>query len=356
MKTKDKARALVNIQSLSEPQRARYRRRAFECYREGLTKYAAAKKLGVHETTVGRWYRRFGAQGEAAVHGGKRGPKPGGEKHKLSDAQMAELKRTVMDKTPDQLKFDFALWSSRAVKEYVEARYGVKIHRRTARRYMQRMGFTYQIPVRAARERDREAVGRWLAKEYPAIRDDAATCGASIFWGDESTVMACETKARGYSPKGVSPVLAAPANRAIRCNMVSAVSNKGEMHFMCFDGAMNADIFKEFMARLMEDVRGMVFLVVDNLKVHHANCLEEWLEEHRDRIRLFFLPSYSPELNPDEYLNRDVKAAMSEKRRPSSAKAMRDIVSGHLQARKDDPESIRRLFHKKEVQYAAEQY
>ena len=354
MKTENKPRALVNIQSLPEPQRAKYRRKALECHRAGMTKYAAAKKLRVHETTVGRWYRKFDASGEAAVHGGKRGPKPGGEKHKLSDEQMAELKKTVTDKTPDQLKFDFALWSSRAVKEYVESKYGVKIHRRTARRYMRRMGFTYQSPVKAAREQDKGAVGKWLETDYPAIRAEAARLGASIFWGDESTVMACETKARGYSPKGVSPVLVAPANRSIRCNMVSAVSNKGEMHFMCFEGAMNVDIFKEFMERLMEDVPGMVYLIVDNLKVHHANCLEEWLDERKDRISLHFLPSYSPELNPDEYLNRDVKAAMAEKRRPSSAKAMREVVSSHLQARKDDPGSIRRLFHKKEVRYAAE--
>ena len=351
---KEKPHTLINIQSLSEEQRARHRRRAYECYKSGMTKYATAKKLRVHETTVGRWFRRFDKKGAEAIHGGKRGPKPGGERHKLSDAQMRELKKVITDKTPDQLKFDFALWSSMAVKEYVEFKYGVSIHRRTARRYMQRMGFTYQSPVKAAREQNKEAVGKWLETDCPAIRGDAAKCGASIFWGDESTVMACETKARGYSPKGVSPVLVAPANRSIRCNMVSAVSNKGEMHFMCFEGAMNTDVFKDFMSRLMEDVPGMVFLIVDNLKVHHANCLKEWLAARRDRIRLHFLPSYSPELNPDEYLNRDVKAAMSEKRRPSSAKAMRDVVSDHLQTRKDDPESIRRLFRKKEVRYAAD--
>ena len=354
MKTQN--RSLINVQSLSEEQRSRYRRRAYECYKAEMTKYATAKKLRIHETTVGRWFRRFDAKGVDAVHGGKRGPKPGGEKHKLSDEQMKELRKVVTEKTPDQLKFDFALWSSKAVKEYVEFKYGVKIHRRTARRYMQRLGFTYQCPVKLAREQNRGAVEKWLKTDYPAIKEDAAKHGASIFWADESTIMASETKARGYSPKGVSPVLAAPANRSIRCNMISAVSNKGEMHFMCFDKAMNTDLFKEFMTRLMEDVSGMVFLIVANLKVHHANCLEKWLLERRDRIRLHFLPSYSPELNPDEYLNRDVKAAMSEKKRPISAKAMKDEVSKHLKTRKDNPESIKRLFQKKEVRYALDEY
>lgn len=353
---KNKPHTLVNVQSLPEVQRAKYRRRVFDCYEAGMTKYAAAKKCRIHETTVGRWYRKFDAKGVAAVHGGRRGPKPGGEKHKLSDAQMEDLKKAVVDRTPDQMKFDFALWSSKAVKEYVLREYGMAISRRTARRYMQRMGFSYQCPVKAARERNPAAVERWLETEYPAIRREASECGASVFWADESAVLACETKARGYSPVGVPPVLVAPANRSVRCSMVSAVGNRGDMHFMVFDGAMNVDVFKDFMERLKRDVAGRVFLVVDNLRVHHAKALGAWLEEHREEIRLFFLPSYSPELNPDECLNRDVKAWLSEKRRPSSAGALKADVVSHLSARQSDPESIRRLFHKREVRYAADPY
>lgn len=188
------------------------------------------------------------------------------------------------------------------------------------------------------------------------MRKAASECGASIFWADESTIITCETKARGYSPAGVPPVLSAPANRSIRCNMISAVSNRVDMHFMMFDGAMNVDILKDFMERLKKDVQGKVFLVVDNLKVHHAKVLEPWLEANSEEIKSFFLPSYSPELNPDEYLNRDVKASLSEKKRPLTAKALKADVTSHLSAKQSDPESIKRLFHKKEVRYAADCY
>lgn len=351
---KNKPKSLVNIQALPEHQRAKYRGKVYDCYKAGMTKYAAAKKCRIQETTVGRWYRNFAAKGADAIRGGKRGPKPGGEKHKLSDAQMKELKKVVVDKTPDQLKFDFALWSSKAIKEYVQRKYGMSISRRTARRYMQRMGFTYQCPVKAAREQNPALVKKWLETEYPAIRSEAARCGATVFWADESSVLTCETKARGYSPAGVSPVLVAPANRSIRCNMISAVSNRGDMQFMVFDGAMNVDIFKDFTERLAKETPGMAFLIVDNLKVHHAKALEPWLEENKGRIRLFYLPSYSPELNPDEYLNRDVKASLAEKRRPSSAKALKEEVSSHLSAKQSNRDAIKRLFHKKEVRYAAE--
>ena len=179
---KHKPHALINVQALSEPQRAKHRRKVYSCY------------------------------------------------------------KAVIDKTPDQQKFDFAPWSSRAIREYVRRAYGMSISRRTASRYMQRMGFTCQCPVKAARERNPALARKWQETDYPAIRKEAAESGSAICWADESSVLTCETTARGYSPVGVSPVLAAPANRSIRCNMISAVSNKGEMQFMVFDGAMNVDI------------------------------------------------------------------------------------------------------------------
>ncbi len=120
-------------------------------------------------------------------------------KHKLSDAQMKELKKAVIDKTPDQLKFDFALWSSKAIKEYVQREYGLSISRRTARRYMQKMGFTYQCPVKVAREQNPALVRKWLETDYPAIRKEAAESGSAIYWADESSVLTCETKARGHA-------------------------------------------------------------------------------------------------------------------------------------------------------------
>lgn len=347
-------RTVNNVQALTEAKRCAIRRKIFTAFTDGLTRYAAARKFHLHERTVGRWYKKFKESGEAAVHGSKRGPRAGGRLHKLSDAQMKELKKVVIDKTPDQLKFNFALWSSKAIKEYVQSEYGQSISRRTARRYMQKMGFSYQCPVRFAREQQPAQVRKWLDETYPVIRKEAAECGATILWADESTVLSAETKAHGYSPVGVAPVLRSPANRSIRCNMISAVGNKGDMQFMIFEGAMNVDVFKDFVERLTKDSESQIFLIVDNLRVHHAKCLDPWLKEREKEVRLFYLPSYSPELNPDEYLNRDLKAAMAEQARPSSKDALRTNVESHLVARSQDRDSIKRLFQKPEVRYAAE--
>ena len=226
---KPKQRTVSNVQSLPECGRAVIRKKVYAAFKSGQTKYAAAMKCHVHERTVGRWYAKFAEHGIEAIHGGKRGPKPGGEKHKLSDLQLAELKRIITDRTPDQLKFKFALWSSKAVKELVSRKYGAQICRRTARRYLQNLGFTYKTPIRLAREQNPAKVEAWLKEEYPAIRKKAAAEKGTIFWADESSVLTCETKVRGYSPKGTAPVLRTSVNRSIRCNMISAVSNRGDM-------------------------------------------------------------------------------------------------------------------------------
>ena len=355
MTTRKPAAILVNLKVLPRPRREDYRRKAYGLFGEGLSAYAAAKALKVNHSTVKEWYAKFKGVGEGAVVESKRGPTTS-PLACLTPKQLRKLTSVIADKTPDQLKFDFALWSSRAICAYIKDAFGVTICRRTARRYMRRNGFTYQCPVRHAREQNPKAVREWLDKTYPAIESDARRRGARIMWADESATMVCQQKVRGYASRGKPPVVRIPANRSVRCNMISAVGNRGDMHFMLYDEAMNVDLFKSFITRLIHDMRCPVSLIVDNLRVHHATVLTEWLKERKEKdgFTLHYLPSYSPELNPDEYLNRDLKAHLSERSVPTSRDALKKSVRRHLQSRKSNPDSIKRLFRKKEVAYAAE--
>ena len=174
-------------------------------------------------------------------------------------------------------------------------------------------------------------------------------------WGDETSNMAGDYHMRGYSPCGSPGILRAPDPRSIRCNSISAIGNRGDLVFMFFKGAMNTDIFKDFCGRLISEFTQPVFLIVDNLKVHHANILQEWFAQMRKEhgFRIFYLPSYSPELNPDEYFNRDVKASLAEQRIPRNEEELVNAIESHVNCRRKDPEAIRRLFDKAEVKYAA---
>lgn len=349
-----KHRTPINLKTLPRAKREVLRQQAFAAFKAGRNAYAVSKELNLNESCVDNWFARFRQEGESALKERRRGPAPE-TKASLTTEEVRRLLKAVTGTTPDQLMFDFALWSSRAVVAFVEKKFKKHICRRTARRYLQRLGFTYQCPIRRAREQNAAAVETWLNQTYPQIKREAAANSAKILWADEATVQVGGIKPRGYAPRGRPPILRTTGNRSTRCNMISAVGNRGELMFMTFKDSMNVDIFKLFIGQVIKEVGGPVTMIVDNLKVHHAKCLEDWLKERKekDSFTLKYLPSYSPELNPDEYLNRDVKAGLAERALPADAKSVTDAVVKHLTGRKQNPEKVRNLFKKEEVRYAA---
>lgn len=354
MRYQKNRRRPINLKSLPRARREQLRTAAFRAFQQKRTAYAAAKELQLNESCVGAWFRRFAEDGELAVAEKKRGPSVSPHAT-LSAEERAALAKAMTGSTPDRLMFDFALWSSRAVVAFVRRRFHKDMGRRAARRCLQRLGFTCQCPIRRAREQNPKRVAGWLNVEYPRIKAEARRRNARIMWGDEATVQVGGLRPRGFSVRGEPPVLRTSANRSVRRSMISAAGNCGDLVFMTFTDPMNVAKFKRFIAQLTKEIGRPVTLIVDNLRVHHAKALGEWLGAKKKECGfvLEYLPSYSPELNPDEYLNRDVKANLSERALPRNALAVRSAVRRHLKSRKKNAASVRRLFEKKEVRYAA---
>lgn len=344
----------INLKSLPKAKREQLRLAAFQAFQQKRTAYTVAKELQLNESCVGAWFRRFAKDGETATVEKKRGPSVSPHAT-LTIKERAVLVKAITGSTPDQMMFDFALWSSRAVVAFVRRRFHKDMGRRAARRCLQRLGFTYQCPIRRAREQSPKKVAEWLNVEYPRIKAEARRNNAKIMWGDEATVQVGGLRPRGFAKRGEPPVLRTSGNRSVRCNMISAVGNCGDLVFMTFTDSMNVAKFKMFIAQLIKEIGRPVTLIVDNLKVHHAKVMSEWLSTKKEKCGfvLEYLPSYSPELNPDEYLNRDVKANLAERALPKNALAIRSAVKRHLKSRKKDTASVKRLFDKKEVRYAA---
>lgn len=351
-----KAKTIIqhNLKEARADVRLAKRKQAYIYFKEEMTAYRVSKLLKLNERTVYAWFSQFKAEGESAVREKQRGPQKNSNSS-LTPSQIERLEKDVRDKTPDQMKFDFALWSSKAIQNYVKSKFGVNICRRTARRFMNKLGFTYQRPERRAREQNQAAVKQWLDETYPMIKRKAKFHGAVIMWADETANMAGAESRAGYSPKGKAPILRAPDKRRIRCSSISAISNKGDLEFMFFKGSMNSKIFMTFCEKLIASQEKPVYLIVDNLNVHHSKDLKPWLSEQTEKhgFQIYYLPSYSPELNPDEYLNRDVKAHLAEKQIPDSSEALEKEVEDHLLWRKGDRCSVIKLFHKSDVLYAA---
>jgi transposase len=209
-----------------------------------------------------------------------------------------------------------------------------------------------QKPVRRAYERNDAAIARWLKQEYPAIARQARRDKAAIYWGDEMGLRSDHVTGTSYAPVGRTPVVRATGQR-FGCNMLSAITNKGALAFMVFEGKFKAPVFVAFMQRLLKQVAGTIYLIVDGHPVHKSGTATRFAANHSARLRLIRMPGYCPELNPDELLNQDVKTNGLGKSRPTNRTELMAIVRSHLYRRQKQPQVITNLFREKHVRYAA---
>jgi len=325
------------------------RRTAVKAVRNGKTHQVVAALLGVRRQVVGRWVGRARNGGLPALKARRRGRPPGGT---LRPWQAAQIAKALVDRHPDQLKLPFYLWTREAVAQLIEQRFGLRLSVWTVGRYLARWGFTPQKPIRRAYEQNPAAVRRWLRRVYPAIRAMAHRERATIFWEDETGMRSDHQAGTSYGRRGHTPVIPGTGQR-FRCNMLSAITNRGRLNFMVFKQRFTAPVFLDFLRRLVRQTTRKIFLIVDGHPVHRSGRVTQWQRQHAQRLRLFFLPGYSPELNPDEMLNQDVKANAVGRQRPHNQAELLRNVRGHLRSRQRRPQIVRRYFQAPHVRYAA---
>jgi transposase len=341
----------VDMRKLPAAAQEERRRQVIGLRDSGLTYDAIAAQVGLTRTGVFDICRRFAEQGLAGLASGPRGPAPGTGRF-LEAEQEAQVRALISRHTPDELGLPFALWSRAAVRELIERHCGVRLAVRTMSTYLARWGFTAQKPLRRASEQSPKAVRRWLRQDYPAIVAQARGEKGTIFWGDETGLRSDDVRGRSFAPRGRTPVVR-PCHRRARLGLISALTNKGELRWMVLDGAIKAPSLIRFLARLIQDANGKVFLIWDNLPVHRAKAVQDWLAVRKEQIEVFYLPSYSPELNPDEGLNADLKHAVTRKPPARSKPELKRTVISHMRRLTKLPERIRSYFGHPSFRYAA---
>jgi transposase len=325
------------------------RRKAVQAVLSGKKQKEVAQIFGVSPQAVCGWMKQYRLKGSRALQARKRG-RP--RSPRLLPWQAAQTVRTITDHHPEQLKLPFYLWTRKAVADLICQRFDTRLSVWTIGRYLKRWGLTPQKPVRRAYEQNPKEVRAWLDREYPAIRRKAKREGAEINWGDEMGLRSDHNAGRSYARCGCTPVIPGTGYR-FRCNMISAITNRGELRFMVFKKRFNADVFIEFLERLIRQVGRKIYFIVDRHPVHLSGKVDKWLKKRSEKIEMFHLPSFSPELNPDEMLNHDVKANALGRRRPRKQEEMIKGVRGYLRSRQRRPEMVKKYFHEKHVQYAA---
>jgi transposase len=296
---------LPDARQLSDDVLEALRLRAIRGCELGFTEADVAALLGVSRETVSRWWSAYTRHGPDALPGDRTG-RPVGTGRTLSDEQAAHIRDLIDHHSPEKLGIPAPLWSRRAVRDLIRKEYGIAMPVRTVGEYLRRWGYTAKKPRRHARDQDPEEVSEWLNETYPALARKAGDEGADILWCDETGVAADAFPGYGYAREGRPATLEVPKPH-IRINMISAISNDGLLRFMTYRGSMNGALFLEFLKQLLRGATRKIYLIVDRLKAHDTAEVRRWLAEHKDRIEVVPLPTYSPELNADEYLNNDMK-------------------------------------------------
>jgi transposase len=341
-----------DARSLPGAAQAALRDRAVRAVLEGMTQVEAARVFGVHPNAVNRWIKRYREGGFQGLAERRRGRRPA-EQPAHAASQQQEVVSLVRETTPDQLGLAGFLWTRDAVAELIAQRYGLWLARTTVGGYLRGWGFSPQRPQHRALEQNPAAVRRWLQEEFPAICALAKREGGVVLWLDEMGVRSDAAAGRSWAPVGQTPVIKGTGKR-FRVNMLSAVSNAGMRRFRLVTGSFTGAVFIQFLRRLLRDCQGRkVHLIVDGHPVHRSKLVSAWVGRHADRIELHVLPGYSPELNPVELLNHDVKANAAGRRRPRSASELRAEVHGYLRRRQRHPEVLIRFFQHPATRYAA---
>jgi transposase len=343
---------MKDARSLDQSAQETIRIKAVKALLNGKTQEQVAEIFGVTRQAVGKWWATYSDGGLPALRKKSRRPKTADDGGRLPGWQCSSIVRTIMSKTPDQLEFPFMLWTREAVAELIRDRFRVKLSKWTVGRLLKKWGMSPQKPVKKAYEQQPDVVRKWLEEEYPRIARKAAREKAEIHWGDEMGVRSDDQIGRTYGKVGQTPVVKTPGRR-FSCQMISTVTNRGTLRFMVFDGKFNAGVLLTFLKRLLKTVKRKIFLVLDGHPVHKSKKVRRWIAENESKIELFVLPAYSPELNPDELLNQDVKANAVRKKRASNKEELKKNLIGYLRGRQKRPDIVKRYFHHKHVRYAA---
>ena len=328
------------------------RRQVIRAHKRGRTRTQIAADVGLSYTAVSKTIDRYEAGGMSALAPQRRGRREG-QRRMLSAEQEVHAQRMICDHRPEQLKMDFALWSRAAVMQLIERECGISLQVRSVGKYLARWGFTPQKPIRRAYEQSPAAVRAWLDAEYPAIAERAKAEKGEIHWGDETALVNTDARGRSFAPKGKTPVAMAVGGTRQKLSMIASVTNQGKARWMIIDGAFNHDRLIEFFEGLVKDARCKVFLILDNLGVHHCKPVKKWLAQHNEAIEVFYLPSYSPELNPEERLNADLKHVMREKVPVRSKARLQAATEEHMNVIAREPERVKAYFQDPYVRYAA---
>jgi transposase len=311
---------------------------------------AGLAALGLHRRTVYTWLAKERAEGREAL---RAKPVPG-RRRKLPDAQLGELATLIAATDPRDHGFAVALWTREIVRQLIKARFGVELTVASVGRTLHDLGLSAQRPLYRAEQADPAAVRRWKETEYPTIAAEAKAAGGTVLFIDEAGGRSDYHAGTTWAPVGQTPTVHTTGAR-FRLNMMSAISAKGALRFALLAGTLTAAGFIDFLKRLLHDAErtgtGPVFCIVDNHPAHRAKAVDRYVDSTHGALRLYRLPAYSSQLNPDEWVWKNVKHDGVARAAPKGPEQMKAVVTARLRRLQRLPHIVRGFFGDPELAY-----
>ena len=325
------------------------RERAVRSVQDGESPEVVARVIGINRSTIYGWLAQYRRGGWGALKA-----KPlFGRPPKLDGKKLKWIYDIVTQKNPLQLNFAFALWTREMVAKLIKDKFNISLSLVSVGRLLAQLGISCQRPLHRALERDAGLVQQWLKQEYPKIKALARREKADIYFGDAAHMRSDHHAGRTWGKKGETPVVLSTGAR-YRVSLISAVTSRGHMRFMIKKkGGVNADVFIAFLRRLMIGSKNRIFLIVDRGPAHIAKKTKAFIASLGGQLRLFYLPPYSPDTNPDELVWKHLKADTVGRTSITSFDDFNQKVRSSMLALQRSPAKIRAFFQKPSLRYAA---
>lgn len=314
---------------------------------DGAKPEELAKTLDINIRTIYNWLAKYHYGGDEAL---KTQPKSG-RPPKLNGAQLVRLVTLIRDHNPLQLKFPYALWTLKMVRELIRREFEVALSEVSVGRLLRRLGLSPQRPLHRAIEQNPVLVDQWRSERFPAIQREAEQANALIMFADESGIRSDYHRGTTWGQVGDTPIVPRTGAR-FSLNMLSAVTAQGELRFMLHEGRVTAETFCEFLRRLVAGMERPIFLIVDGHSIHSAKKVQQLVVEYEGKLKIFLLPPYSPQLNPDEWVWNNVKQGIA-KQFISSREQLVEVTRAALCALQSMPKTIQGFFQDPDIRYAA---
>ena len=337
-----------DARKLTHKELTELRNRGVASVQGGESPEVVARVFGISRMTIYNWLALYRRGGWHALDAKKRGGRP----PKLNAKAIRWVYNTVTMKNPLQLRFPFALWTCGMVVDLIKRQFGISLSRSSVSRLLKQLGLSPQRPLRRAYQQNPEAVEQWLKEDFPHIRKEAQKVGATIYFADEAGVRSDYHSGTTWGIRGQTPVVSSTGAR-FGLNVISVVNRQGKLRFMVFNGRLNGDLFIQFLRRLLYGASHPVFLIVDGHPAHRSAKVRKFVASTEGKLRLFYLPTYSPELNPDEQVWNHLKNHTVGKQCINSLKQLTKAVYSHLRSMQRKPALIRSFFLLPTTQYAS---